>query len=90
MQLTILKIKLSLIKFNTNLKEKKALENLVLKHKKIDRSLTPEEIQTHVYTTGKENVSKTGIGLNLLRSCFWQENGPRMGFFKFFDNEQLN
>ena len=34
---------------------KKALENLILKLKALDQSLTPEEIQTHVYTVGKEN-----------------------------------
>ena len=38
-----------------NIEEKKALENLVSKLKKIEQSLTPEEIQTHVYTVGKEN-----------------------------------
>ena len=35
--------------------EKKALQNLVNKLQQIDQSLSPEEIQTHVYTVGKEN-----------------------------------
>ena len=38
-----------------NLKEKIALENLIKKLNKIDQTLSPEEIQTHVYTVGKEN-----------------------------------
>ena len=38
-----------------NSSEKKALENLVRKLKQLDQSLKPEEIQTQVYTVGKEN-----------------------------------
>ncbi len=78
-----------------NTKEKKALENLVLKLKQIDKSLTPEEIQTYVYTVGKEN----GYDKNLrdwfkliYEVVFGDENGPRMGFFiSFFGlNETIN
>ena len=70
-----------------NAQEKKALENLVLKLKEIDKSLNPEEIQTHVYTVGKEN----GYDKNLrnwfkliYEVVFGEENGPRMGFFISF------
>ncbi len=68
--------------------EKKALENLVLKLKELKESLEPEEIQTLVYSVGKEN----GYAKNLrdwfkliYEVVFGVENGPRMGFFvKFF------
>ena len=70
-----------------NAQEKKALENLVLKLKEIDKSLNPEEIQTHVYSVGKEN----GYDKNLrdwfkliYEVVFGEENGPRMGFFISF------
>ena len=70
-----------------NAQEKKALENLVNKLKEIDKSLNPEEIQTHVYTVGKEN----GYDKNLrnwfkliYEVVFGEENGPRMGFFISF------
>jgi len=70
-----------------NAKEKKALENLILELKKIDKSLKPEEIQTHVYTVGKEN----GYDKNLrdwfkliYEVAFGEENGPRLGFFISF------
>ena len=70
-----------------NSAEKKALENLVTQLKKIDQSLKPEEIQTHVYTVGKEN----GYEKNLrdwfklvYEVVFGEENGPRLGFFISF------
>ena len=70
-----------------NLKEKKALTNLVIKLKQIEGSLKPEEIQTFVYTVGKEN----GYNENLrdwfkliYEVVFGEENGPRMGFFISF------
>ena len=70
-----------------NAQEKKALENLVTILNKIDKSLNPEEIQTHVYTFGKEN----GYDKNLrdwfkliYEVVFGEENGPRMGFFISF------
>ena len=60
---------------------------MVLKLKEIDKSLNPEEIQTHVYTVGKEN----GYDKNLrdwfkliYEVVFGEENGPRMGFFISF------
>ena len=70
-----------------NSAEKKALENLVKKLSKIEQTLSPEEIQTHVYTAGKEN----GYDENLrdwfkliYEVVFGEENGPRMGFFISF------
>ena len=63
------------------------MENLVIKLKEIDKSLNPEEIQTLVYTVGKEN----GYDKNLrnwfkliYEVVFGEENGPRMGFFISF------
>ena len=70
-----------------NLEEKKALENLILKLKKIDKSLAPEEIQTHVYTVGKENGYENNLRdwfKLIYEVVFGEENGPRMGFFISF------
>jgi lysyl-tRNA synthetase class 1 len=70
-----------------NLKEKKALENLVLKLKKLDQSLEPEEIQTHVYTVGKENGYEKNLRdwfKLIYEVVFGETNGPRMGFFISF------
>ena len=70
-----------------NQNEKKVLQNLVKKLQQINQSLSPEEIQTHVYTVGKEN----GYDKNLrdwfkliYEVVFGEENGPRMGFFISF------
>ena len=69
-------------------KEKRALQNLINKLQQINKSLSPEEIQTHVYTVGKE---KNGYDKNLrdwfkliYEVVFGEENGPRMGFFISF------
>ena len=70
-----------------NLKEKKALENLVLKLKKLDQSLEPEEIQTQVYTVGKENGYEKNLRdwfKLIYEVVFGETNGPRMGFFISF------
>ena len=70
-----------------NDEEKKALKNLASKLEKLDQSLNPEEIQTIVYSTGKEN----GFEKNLREwfkliylVLFGEEDGPRMGFFISF------
>ena len=67
----------------SQIKMKKALENLIKKLKQLDQSLKPEEIQTQVYTVGKEN----GYEKNLrdwfkltYEVIFGEENGPRMDF----------
>ena len=61
---------------------------MVKKLKQIDQSLKPEEIQTHVYTVGKENGYEKNLrenGLNLFMKLYLvRENGPRMGFFISF------
>tara|TARA_B100000963_G_C22604231_1_gene661667 strand:+ start:274 stop:1836 length:1563 start_codon:yes stop_codon:yes gene_type:complete len=70
-----------------NAEEKKALENLISKLKKIERPLTPEEIQTHVYTVGKENGYEKNLRdwfKLIYEVVFGEENGPRMGFFISF------
>ncbi len=67
--------------------EKKALENLVVKLKKIDQSLKPEEIQTYVYTVGKENGYEKNLRdwfKLIYEVVFGEVNGPRMGFFISF------
>ena len=68
-------------------KEKKALDNLVKSLKKIPQNTPPEEIQTIIYASGKEN----GYGDDLrnwfkliYQVIFGEENGPRMGFFISF------
>ena len=70
-----------------NLDEKKALENLIIVLKKTEQKTPAEEIQTLIYTVGKEN----GYDNNLrdwfkliYQVCFGEENGPRMGFFISF------
>ena len=71
-----------------NEKEKKALSNLVLKLKEINESLDPEEIQTLVYSAGKENGYEKNLRdwfKLIYEVVFGVENGPRIGFFvKFF------
>ena len=78
-----------------NLKEKIALENLIKKLNKIDQTLSPEEIQTHVYTVGKENGYEKNLRnwfKLIYEVIFGEENGPRLGFFiSFFGlKKQLN
>jgi lysyl-tRNA synthetase class 1 len=70
-----------------NEEEKKALENLVIKLKEIKKSLTPEEIQTIVYSSGKENGYEKNLRdwfKLIYEVVFGEENGPRMGFFISF------
>ena len=70
-----------------NTEEKKALKNLIKKLEKIDQSLSPEEIQTHVYTVGKESGYEKNLRdwfKLIYEVVFGEENGPRMGFFISF------
>ncbi len=67
-----------------NKNEKLALEALVKTLDKCNDKMTPEDIQTLIYSTGKEN----GYSENLrnwfkliYEVVFGDENGPRMGFF---------
>ena len=70
-----------------NNKEKLALEALVKTLEKCNDEMKPEDIQTMIYSTGKEN----GYSENLrdwfklmYEVVFGDENGPRMGFFISF------
>ena len=70
-----------------NQKEKKALEVLIKTLDGCSDKMSPEEIQTLIYSTGKEN----GYSKNLrewfkliYEVVFGDENGPRMGFFISF------
>ena len=70
-----------------NNEEKIALEALIKTLDKCDDSMTPEDIQTLIYSTGKNN----GYSENLrdwfkliYEVVFGDENGPRMGFFISF------
>ncbi len=67
--------------------EKKALQNLVAKLDSLEDSLNPEDIQTHVYTAGKENGYEKNLRdwfKLIYEVVFGVENGPRMGFFISF------
>ena len=70
-----------------NSTEKLALEALVATLDNCNDEMTPEDIQTKIYSTGKEN----GYSENLrnwfkliYEVVFGDENGPRMGFFISF------
>jgi lysyl-tRNA synthetase class 1 len=77
-----------------NAAEKLALEELVKTLKKCTDEMSPEDIQTLIYSTGKEN----GYAENLrdwfkliYEVVFGDENGPRMGFFiSFFGVKETN
>ena len=54
---------------------------------KNDHLLIPEEIQTYVYTIGKENGYEKNLRdwfKLIYEVVFGEENGPRMGFFISF------
>ena len=70
-----------------NQSEKLALEALIKTLEKCNDEMKPEDIQTMIYSTGKEN----GYSENLrdwfkliYEVVFGDENGPRMGFFISF------
>ena len=67
--------------------EKKALEALVIALNKCTDKMQPEEIQTQIYTVGKENGYKENLRdwfRLIYEVVFGDENGPRMGFFISF------
>ncbi len=80
------------IKKNKNYKkpnpqEKKALEALVTILEKCTDKMDPEEIQTQIYTVGKENGYKENLRdwfKLIYEVVFGDVNGPRMGFFISF------
>ena len=67
--------------------EIKALKNLILILKKIPQSMPAEEIQTKIYSVGKESGYSKNLRdwFKLIYEVFFGEkNGPRMGFFISF------
>ena len=65
-------------------KEKIALTNLALKIKKINENTPPEEIQTLVYSVGKENGYEKNLRdwfKLIYQVLFGDIDGPRMGVF---------
>jgi lysyl-tRNA synthetase class 1 len=72
---------------NPSENEKSALQALVKTLEQCNDQMSPEDIQTLIYSTGKEN----GYSENLrdwfkliYEVVFGDENGPRMGFFISF------
>ena len=71
----------------TNPTEKKALEALIKKLDLCNDKMSPEEIQTLIYSAGKENGYETNLRdwfKLIYEVVFGDENGPRMGFFISF------
>ena len=80
-------IKLKKIYKKPNDTEKAALEALVNALEKCDDDMQPEDIQTNIYTVGKENGYKENLRdwfKLIYEVIFGDENGPRMGFFISF------
>ncbi len=70
-----------------NDKEKKALESLVKTLDNCNDEMTPEDIQTLIYSAGKENGYQENLRdwfKLIYEVIFGDENGPRMGFFISF------
>ena len=70
-----------------NKNEKKALEALINILDTCNNNMEPEDIQTKIYTVGKENGYKENLRdwfKLIYEVVFGDENGPRMGFFISF------
>jgi lysyl-tRNA synthetase, class I len=70
-----------------NEKEKSFLRNLAEKLKTIPQKTKPEDIQTIVYTVGKENGFESNLRdwfKLIYQVLFGEDDGPRMGFFISF------
>ena len=70
-----------------NDKEKKALQDLVARLKECKDQMNPEEIQTIVYSVGKDNGYKENLRewfKVIYEIIFGDQDGPRMGFFISF------
>ena len=70
-----------------NNEEKIALQNLVLNLKKVDKNLKPEDIQTIIYSVGKENGYEKNLRdwfKLIYQVVFGDIDGPRMGYFVSF------
>ena len=67
--------------------EKSALKALINNLESCNDQMSPEDIQTIIYTTGKENGYKDNLRdwfKLIYEVVFGDENGPRMGFFISF------
>ena len=77
-----------------NAVEKKALNALIISLEKFTDEMQPEEMQTQIYTVGKENGYKENLRdwfKLIYEVVFGDENGPRMGFFiSFFGVKEIN
>ncbi|MDC0426692.1 lysine--tRNA ligase [Pelagibacteraceae bacterium] len=70
-----------------NENEKKALINLAKKLELVKQESKPEDIQTVVYSTGKENGYEKNLRewfILIYEVLFGSKDGPRMGFFISF------
>jgi len=70
-----------------NKEEKMALNILIEKLKECDEKMNPEEIQTIIYSVGKENGYSENLRewfKTIYEIIFGDENGPRLGFFISF------
>jgi len=70
-----------------NDKEKKALKDLVKRLQGCKELMNPEEIQTIVYSVGKDNGYKENLRewfKAIYEIIFGHHDGPRMGFFISF------
>ena len=70
-----------------NGKEKETLKNLIIKLESVEQNLKPEDIQTIVYSVGKENGYEKNLRdwfKLIYQVLFGEEDGPRMGFFISF------
>ena len=80
-------IYVQLIRQKPNSEEKKALNALIISLEKFTDEMQPEEMQTQIYTVGKENGYKENLRdwfKLIYEVVFGDENGPRMGFFISF------
>ena len=72
--------------------EKKALEELIVALGECNDKMSPEEIQTKIYSVGKENGYKDNLRdwfKLIYEVVFGDVNGPRLGFFiSFFGIEE--
>jgi len=72
---------------NPNESEKKALQSLAKKLELVKQETKPEEIQTIIYSTGKENGYEKKLRewfILIYEVLFGSTDGPRMGFFVSF------
>ena len=76
-----------------NNSEKKALLDLISNLEKCSDNMKPEDIQTEIYTVGKNNGYKENLRewfKLIYEVVFGVENGPRLGFFiSFFGRKEM-